>query len=460
MSAEGLQAAQAKMRAAGVDQTAIDVFSHYYRLLESGATGAVGEDEIEPVDGLPSVAELAVPEDEVREALARTVILKLNGGLGTSMGMAQAKSLLPVRDGRTFLDLTVAQIRAARQQYGVPLPLLLMNSFRTQADTLAALAQYPDLPVPGLPLDFLQNQEPKLRTSDLSPVDWPADPALEWCPPGHGDIYTALLGTGVLQTLLEQGYRFAAISNSDNLGAAPDATLAGWFAASGAPFAAEVCVRTPADLKGGHLAVRRADGQLILRERAQTAAADEAAFLDPDRHRYFNTNNLWFDLQALYEALVERKSVLGLPLIRNVKTVDPSDSSSPEVYQIETAMGAAIEVFEGAAAVVVGRERFLPVKTTNDLLLIRSDAYAVDAAGSLRLAVPQAPLIDLDPGYYKTVADFDSRFPAGPPSLIGAASLTVRGDWRFGGGVEVRGQVSLAEPAQPQTIEDASLLTG
>ncbi len=460
MSEEGLRAAQRKMSAAGVEQTAIDVFSHYYAQLESGATGMIGEDDILPLDDPPALAELAVSSEQARDALSKTAIVKLNGGLGTSMGMDRAKSLLPVRGSRTFLDLVVAQVQAARAEYGAALPLVFMDSFRTRTDTLAALDRYPDLEVAGLPRDFLQNQEPKLRTDTLMPVEWPSDPTLEWCPPGHGDIYTALLGTGVLEALLEQGYRYAAISNSDNLGAAPNATLAGWFASSGAPYAAEVCQRTPADLKGGVLAVRRADGRLILRESAQTRPEDMAAFLDPQRHRYFHTNNLWFDLGALHTALVERRSVLGLPLIRNVKTVDPSDKASPEVFQIETAMGAAIEVFEGATAVVVGRDRFVPVKTTNDLLLVRSDLYEVDDLGRLRLAVAEAPLIDLDPAYYRTVADFDARFPAGPPSLREAASLTVRGDWHFGADVVARGRVVLDATDGPARVADGTVLSG
>ena len=127
--------------------------------------------------------------------------------------------------------------------------------------------------------------------------------------------------------------------------------------------------RTPSDRKGGHFARRKSDGRIVLRETAQTLPEDAAALADLDRHRFCSTNNLWFDLEAMQATLDQRDGILGLPLIRNVKTVDPGDSSSPEVVQIETAMGAAIEVFEGATAIAVGRERFLPVKTTNDLLL-------------------------------------------------------------------------------------------
>ncbi|GAB3922335.1 UTP--glucose-1-phosphate uridylyltransferase [Microlunatus endophyticus] len=455
----GLEQARQKMTEAGVAPEAIEVFSHYYGQLESGATGLIPEDSISPLTDPDKLSDVEIDAGSQQAALAKTVIIKLNGGLGTSMGMERAKSLLPVRDGRTFLDLIVSQVLGARESYGVGLPLLFMNSFRTRDDTLAALEQCADLAVEGLPLDFLQNREPKLLTSDLTPVEWPADPSLEWCPPGHGDLYTALLASGVLKTLLDAGYRYASVSNSDNLGAAPNAEIAGWFAASGAPYAAELCRRTKADLKGGHLAVRKSDGRLILRDTAQTPADQMDYFTDPDRHPFFHTNNLWFDLEVLYRTLVERKGVLGLPLIKNVKTVDPTDSSSPEVVQIECAMGAAIEVFDGATAIVVGRERFLPVKTTNDLLLLRSDSYTVGEDGTINKAVDTVPLIDLDSRYYKKIHDFDARFPAGAPSLVAAESLTVKGDWTFGADTRVEGAAELSDDGEPQTIPDGSVIS-
>ncbi|WP_129336418.1 UTP--glucose-1-phosphate uridylyltransferase [Cellulomonas endophytica] len=459
MSDTGLRLARDKMRAAGVAPTAIEVFSHYYRELEAGATGLIRESTIEPLLDPPRLADVQVDEAAAHEALARTAVLKLNGGLGTSMGMDKAKSLLPVRDGRSFLDLIVEQVQHVRRTHGVRLPLVLMNSFRTREDTLAALARHEDLAVDDLPLDFLQNQEPKLLTSDLTPVSWPADPTLEWCPPGHGDLYTALLASGVLRKLLDAGFRYASVSNSDNLGAAPDPTIAGWFAASGAPYAAELCRRTAADRKGGHLAVRKADGRLILRDTAQTADEEMDFFTDEHRHPFFHTNNLWFDLEQIAAALESRGAVLGLPLIRNTKTVDPTDADSPEVFQVETAMGAAIEVFEGSTAIVVGRERFLPVKTTNDLLLVRSDAYRLTEARTLRLAVEKAPLVDLDK-VYKTVGRFDQRFPAGPPSLREATSLTVRGDWTFEAGVVARGDATVRAEGSPGTVAAGTTIGG
>ncbi len=452
MSENGLTAAQDKMRAGGVAEQAIDVFTHYYRSLEQGATGLIPEETIEPLTEIDSIEDVEVSEEQAREALSRTVLIKLNGGLGTSMGMDKAKSLLPVRDGKTFLDLLVDQVMAARAAYDVELPLIFMNSFRTRQDTLDALAQHPGIAVEGLPLDFLQNREPKLRADDLSPVEWEADPSLEWCPPGHGDIYTALVASGVLDALLERGFRYAMTSNSDNLGAAPSARIAGWFAASGAPYAPEMCRRTPADVKGGHLAVRKSDGRIILRDTAQTPPEQMSYFTDQFRHPFFHTNNLWFDLQVLRDTLAERHGILGLPLIRNEKTVDPSDASSTPVIQMETAMGAAVEAFEGATAVEVPRSRFLPVKTTNDLLLVRSDVYEVDEDGLLQMVCDEACTVSLDPRHYKRIADFEARFAQGVPSIRGARTLTVTGDWTFEADVVATGDALVSEEGSPGVV--------
>lgn len=459
MDDDGLRQARDKMTAAGVHPTAITVFAHYYELLSSGETGIIAEDDIEPVDELPRLADVADDEEAAREALGRTAVVKLNGGLGTSMGMQQAKSLVEVRPGHRFLDLIVAQVRSLRTTYDVALPLLFMNSFRTRDDTLAALEAYPDLAVDGLPLDFLQSFEPKLRTDDLTPVEWPVDPELEWCPPGHGDLYTALVTSEVLDRLRDGGYRYVFVSNADNLGARPDPRLAGWFASVDRPFAAEYCRRTGMDRKGGHLARRRADGQLVLRESAQTHPGDADAFADIDRHRYFNTNNLWLDLEALADRLDSTGGVLGLPMIRNTKTVDPTDPSSPAVVQIETAMGAAIGVFDDATAIEVDRSRFLPVKTTGDLLVLRSDAYELADSGEVQLVPPRtaAPVVTLDQ-HYKLIADFDHRFPHGTPSLVDCERLTVRGDWTFGRDVRVVGDVVIDADGSPGRIPDGTVL--
>jgi UTP--glucose-1-phosphate uridylyltransferase len=457
MSDEGLQQARDKMTAAGVDPVAIEVFSHYYRLVESGETGMVPESSIEPLE-MEALADADVPEEAGRDAIARTVVIKLNGGLGTSMGMDRAKSLLEVRGGLSFLDVIARQVLALRERYGVRLPLMFMNSFRTSEDTLAALAGYDTLPYDGLPLDFLQNKEPKLRADDLTPVSWEKDPTLEWCPPGHGDLYTVLHSRGLLDAMLDAGFTQVFVSNSDNLGAIPDARVAGWFARSGAPFAIEAVRRTPSDRKGGHFALRKSDGRIVLRESAQTLDEDKEALADLSRHKYCSTNNLWFDIAAMKDELDRRQGILGLAMIKNSKTVDPADPDSPEVIQIETAMGAAIEVFDGSRTIEVTRRRFVPVKTTNDLLVLRSDCYDIGDDYTLRPAVDRVPFVDLDPRYYKVMADFDARFPEGPPSLRRAGALVVNGDWTFSSGVSVVGDASLDEQGSPGRVPAGSTI--
>ena len=205
MGSPGLIKARDKMLDAGVDPLAVETFAHYYRLLEHGETGMIPESTIEPVD-MPALSGVAVSDEDAAEAIRTTAVIKLNGGLGTSMGMERAKSLLCVRRGLSFLDIIARQVLHLRGQYDAPLPLIMMNSFRTSADTMAALERYDALPVDGLPLEFLQNKEPKLLAKDLLPVSYPKDPELEWCPPGHGDLYTALRGTGLLDRLIEAGY--------------------------------------------------------------------------------------------------------------------------------------------------------------------------------------------------------------------------------------------------------------
>jgi UTP--glucose-1-phosphate uridylyltransferase len=242
-----------------------------------------------------------------------------------------------------------------------------------------------------------------------------------------------------------------------------DLDILGWFASEGAPFAMEVKDRTESDRKGGHLA-RTRNGGLTLREIAQCPEDERESFEDIRVYRYFNTNNLWVNLESLRSALDERDSVLGLPMIRNDKTVDPTDSSSPAVIQLETAMGAAISVFPGARAIRVPAHRFAPVKTTNDLLRIWSDAYVLSEDHRV---VPAADgfaddlVIDLDPAFYKRIGDFVDRLPHGAPSLVQCRRLTVRGDIRFGRGVSISGEVDLTNEGEtPREIPDGETLRG
>lgn len=444
-----------RMQAERLPDIVIKTFAYYYTQLVEGQTGLIAEADIQPIESLPDVETFPAELAEAGEAvLSKTILLKLNGGLGTSMGLAKAKSLLTIKNDLSFLDII------ARQALQSGIPLVLMNSFSTRNDSLAALKPYPEL-WGDVPVDFLQHKVPKVTQADFSPANWPQNRDLEWCPPGHGDIYTALVTSGMLKALLEAGYEYAFVSNADNLGAVMDTTILGYFAQEQLPFMMEVASRTQADKKGGHLA-QQANGQLILRESAQCPPEDMAAFQDITRHRYFNTNNLWINLPALSELMSAKGNILGLPMIRNRKTVNPRDSSSTPVYQLETAMGSAIAIFEGAGAVRIPRTRFAPVKTTNDLLAVRSDAYILTDDFRV-VANPVRKLgtivIALDSTYYKLIDNMQARFPDGAPSLLACERLSIKGDVKFGSNVSLKGVVSLVnESPQQLEIEDGAVI--
>lgn len=450
----------AKMQQAGLSDLAIQRFHYYYDQLLAGATGFIDSTIAGPVASLPDYHALTSKHRAHGEAaLARAVVLKLNGGMGTSMGLDGPKSLLPVKDGLTFLDIIVRQLLHLRRTTHVRLPLVLMNSFITHDATMTALEAYADL-TQDVPLAFVQNENPKILVETLGPAVWPDDPSKEWCPPGHGDIYASLVTTGMLTALLDAGYEYAFVSNADNLGAVLDPAILGYFAAEKLPFLMEVADRTAADRKGGHLA-QRPDGQLLLRELSQCPPSELELFQDIERYRYFNTNNLWLHLPSLQARLDAHNNLLDLPLIRNEKPIDPTQPASPRVYQLETAMGSALAQFQGAQAMRIPRDRFIPVKKCNDLLLLWSDVYELSEAYLPRLAdaIANPPLILLDDAHFTLIGDLRQRFPHGAPSLAAASSLHVIGDVHFGRNIIVRGHVHITHAdAEPLYIPDDAAL--
>ena len=434
---------ESKMRSAGYGDAAVQAFRHSYGLLAEGHTGMLPESEIEPVNELPFFTDVMASLNPEASLLSKAIVVKLNGGLGTGMGLEKAKSLLPLKDGLTFLDFIARQVLHLRQQHNAPLGFLLMNSFSTSKDTLEFLAKYPELGDPAS-MELMQNAVPKVDASTLRPVVWERNPELEWCPPGHGDIYPSLLGSGWMDRLLAKGIQYLFVSNSDNLGASLDLRLLTYFAQSQGPFLMEVCERTASDKKGGHLAQRK--GQLLLRESAQCPESDAAAFQDIQRHRFFNTNNLWVRLDHLKQLLDKAGGFIPLPVIKNAKTVDPRDKKSPRVFQLETAMGAAIECFENSAALVVPRNRFAPVKTTGDLLALRSNAYEITDDWRLKLVESRQgipPMVDLDPEHFKLVDQLETALTGGVPSLADCESLTVSGPINLGSKVSLKGKVTI-----------------
>lgn len=477
MPADGLEAGIDRLRRDGAAGHVLATFAHHYERLRAGDRGMLAERDITPVDHVVALAEddeRTLPAAEPTSTLAGVAIIMLNGGLGTTMAVRGRKGLLEVKPGLTFVDLAVAQVEAERRRSSCGLPLLFLRSplprlagrgasvalrgHRSQTERLAGYGMGS-----GRPVDVWQSLLPRLRAEDLHPVSWPAEPHLEWAPAGHGDVFSALAASGQIEELRAAGFDYARISSIDNVATLLDGRAVSIMRREQIPFLMEVADRAEADRKGGHLAYRR-DGTLVLREAAQVPEDDWADFLDVTRHRFFNTNTIWVHLPTLAALLTPKVRPLDLPLIVNQKRLDPDDAHSPDVLQLETAMGSAISVFPGAAARRVQREAFDPVRSTTDLLVVRSDAYELTTASRLVLVPSRAgrkPIVDLDPRFYARQRDLDARFPHGPPSLVACDRLVVRGDITFGAGVAVRGDVTLdCRGDDPAHIPSGTVLNG
>ncbi|MHB8765807.1 MAG: UTP--glucose-1-phosphate uridylyltransferase [Deferrisomatales bacterium] len=457
-TATALRSFEERLPRAGLPGEARAAFARMYGAYRSGDSGKVdwaGVSAPAPGDLVPFEQAAGPGAVEAgRRRLGELAWIVLNGGLGTSMEMDRAKSLVPVRGKLTFLDLVVRHVLGLRARWKVGLPLLFMNSFATRDDTLSALEPY-DLARQGVPLDFCQHQFPRIREDDGLPFGDPEERDA-WAPPGHGNLYLALATSGVLDVLLKRGVRWAFVSNADNLGASPHPGILGYLAEQGLEFAMEVTPKSAADIKGGTLVRRR--GRLELLEIAQVPDGHLADFQNTAAFPAFNTNNLWIDLAALGRRLA--REPLDLPLIVNRKV-----AGGTRVVQLETAMGAAIGAFSRGVGLLVPRQRFAPVKTTDDLLVRRSDAFVPGEESPLMPNPDRDPglgplVVRLDPAYYRSVPGLDLRIPE-PPSLVGAVSLELDGDVRFGRGVTVRGAVRVAAPeGRPLRVEDGALLSG
>ncbi|KAK2531814.1 Ugp2 [Columba guinea] len=328
------------------------------------------EDSIQPYEkikarGLP---------DNIASVLNKLVVVKLNGGLGTSMGCKGPKSLIGVRNENTFLDLTVQQIEHLNKSYNTDVPLVLMNSFNTDDDTKKILQKYSHSRVKIY--TFNQSRYPRINKETLLPiakdVSYSGENTECWYPPGHGDIYASFYNSGLLDNLIAEGKEYIFVSNIDNLGATVDLYIL------------------------NHL-------------------------MNPP-----NGKRCEFVMEVTNKTRAD------------VKTLD----GGLNVIQLETAVGAAIKSFENSLGINVPRSRFLPVKTTSDLLLVMSNLYSLNA-GSLTMSekreFPTVPLVKLGSSFTK-VQDYLRRFES-IPDMLELDHLTVSGDVTFGKNVSLKGTV-------------------
>lgn len=380
------------------------------------------------------------PDDEkLRQSLLEKIaIVKLNGGLGTTMGCKGPKSAIPVRSGLTFLDLTVRQVEFLNQRHGVDIPLVLMNSFRTHEDTIKILNKYQHHNVTIT--CFTQSCFPRIDRDHYTPVPLaPFSPETQekWYPPGHGDVYRALDRSGVLDSLLAQGKEYVFVSNVDNLGATLDLGIALHLLNHDVDFAMEVTDRTRGDVQGGVLI--ECEGKAKLLELAQVPLEHIPAFKSLKTFTAFNTNNLWVSLKAVKELL--RVDAIAPPVIVSERAIPGLGSGS--VLELETAAGGAIEFFRNAVGIRVPRSRFLPVKSTSDLMAVQSNLYDI-RHGSLVMSpareVPFPPVIKLGPEFAELEA-YAERFEEGIPDMLELDHLTVSGNVHFSKDCVLRGTV-------------------
>lgn len=449
-----------KMEAHNLPPIVINLFKCYFSQLLYGSQGKLTKKEILPVkrSELKELSKLKDYQEIGEKKLKKLVIFKLNGGLGTSMGLNIPKGLVKAKDNKSFIEIILEQIDKLRSLYKVNMPLIFMNSFYTHQKTCTYLPE--DLNPEEIPNSFVQHKYPRILKKDLSPVKYPKKPDLEWAPPGHGDFYTALITTKLLDTLLEKGYKYAFISNCDNLGATIDLRILGYLAKEKLDFLMEVTERTPLDKKGGHLCRLLKNYRLALREVAQCPEREKQEFQDINLYSFFNTNSLWINLKKIREVFIRHK-LMPLDLIINEKRLDPEEPSSPKVFQLETAMGSAISAFDRAEALIVPRTRFSPVKTTSDLLLIRSNCYIFDSLGNIILDQKQGclPSIELDPNYYSNFKDFEQRFTA-PVTMQNCSQIKIEGDFKFGPNIVFKGKVYLKNTNKQQIYLENQIIEG
>lgn len=423
---------QTKFNEFGISTLAQKIFFSNLEKLKKNNTGFISSTKIRPVSNADSTLVYQNPlklNPEITDFLRKVVVIKLNGGLGTSMGMTGAKSQLVVKNDLNFIDICVKQIEVLRNISGVFVPLLFMNSFNTQNETEENLKKL-KFSNDKLPTYFVENKVPKIEKNvegNFVPATYSQKPNLEWAPPGHADVYPALFENGLLQEFLNQGYEYIFISNVDNLGATLDFEILEKIKELESSFVMEVAQRTESDKKGGHIALSDED-IYILRESAQVDPSDINDFQDFKKYSFFNTNSLWINIKELLRILVSHEGNLNLPVIINKKNLNPSDSNSLEIIQLENAMGSAISLFKDSKILQVPNERFIPVKNTSNLLFLRSDAVSMDS--NFRLHPTQGILIELNPKFYKNISDFEKKFKI-IPSLKNAKIVKINSDKIF-----------------------------
>ena len=421
----------------------IKLQNEYLKTLE-GSKEELKWEKIEPLQIENSIKSEELPKPnrgELITLLKKLVILKINGGLGTTMGCTGPKSIIEVRNGKTFLDLIVQQIKSIYNEYGVKVPLLLMNSFNTDSDTKQILKKYENDEACVF-YTFCQHKFPRIYENTLLPVPKELNgEKSEWYPPGHGDFLQSFVDSDCLEKLKKDGREIIFSSNVDNLGGVPDLSILKYVYDNGLEYVLEETPKTMNDIKGGTLI--KYDGKYRMLETAQVPKEHFNEFCDVSKFKVFNCNNIWMRIDSVERVIKNETLLQNMDIIVNRKV----DNHGNKVIQLETAIGCAVAAFEKTCAIIVPRNRFLPVKACNDLLRIQSNMYGltnkgffVDGAQSLN-EYNDPPIINLSKEY-QHVGEYLKRMKV-IPDLAKIHKLNVEGDIVFGENVHLIGDVEL-----------------
>ncbi|EEB07097.1 UTP-glucose-1-phosphate uridylyltransferase [Schizosaccharomyces japonicus yFS275] len=413
-------------------------FGLYRRYLMDNVKGSeLNWNHVQPLDAqsLPQHSDFPdVPNP--RDVINKLAVLKLNGSVGTEFGLEIPKSMIEVRDGQTFLDLCVRQIEHLNRTYNVSVPIILMNSFATDSETVQYIKKYR-----GHSIDlstFEQSRYPKVFRDTKVPVPTSSTSSQkEWYPPGHGDIFDSLIHSGMLDRLLAKGKEYLFVSNIDNLGASVDPQILYHLIQTQAEYVMELTEKTKADIRGGTLI--HYEGNVRLLEFGQVPSQHIEEFKSDKKFKHFNTNNIWLYLPAVKRVVSKRE--LNMEIIPRLDTIEV-DGEQAETLQLETAIGAAIQNFKKAHGISVPRSRFLPVKSSSDLLIIRSDLFHEDhglfVLDSRRYGM-STPVVRLG-SHFQSLSDMQKHIPF-IPKLLELDHLTVAGNVKLGRNVTCKGTV-------------------
>ncbi|XP_044466910.1 UTP--glucose-1-phosphate uridylyltransferase-like isoform X2 [Mangifera indica] len=382
-----------------------------------------------PYDSLAPISEDTV---EAKMFLDKLVVVKFNGVVGTNMGFTGPKSAIEFHNNLTFMDLMVNQIESLNSKFGCNVPLVLMDTTETHGDTQKVVEKYSasKIDIHSFRQKALEGQSGKDK---LHPSD-------------HGAVFLSLMKSGTLDVLLSQGKEYALVVHADNVAAVVDPKILNHLIQNEIEYCMEVTPTTSIDLKNSIINSRQGKFQLM------NITQNPAKHSD-GRFKFIDTRNLWVNLKAI-------KRLVDTDALKMESLSASKEEYSDQIKLQDTAADSAIRFFDRTSGINVPPSRFLPLNSTSDLLLLKSDLYSSMDGVLVRNNArnnPSNPSIELGPEF-KEVSDFLSRFKS-IPSIIDLDSLKVTGDVWFGAGITLKGRVNIvAKPGMKLEIPDGAVL--